>query len=214
MNSDARSFRGSAPAGRRCRLGPLVVLAALTAAFPAPATAQSPDRATLREIERRVDTMAPTSGPPGTKVRVASGEMPSITPIRVGLGGVRSGFESLISLLTTMDGEFDVTLELPRWATWDRVHRFVVFDIYFKPIALSELFHVTNEEGFIHRRGRVVEASGGCLRLDDVDGVTYALDGATAGLDIGSSIVVEGPVRSGGGCGIPYTIDVVRTPGG
>lgn len=193
----------------RC-LPALLVALTLVVASSGPAAAQESGRRAVGDIERRVDTLTPTSGPPGTKVRVASGEMPSITPIRVGLGGVRSGFESLISVLTTMDGEFDVTLELPGWAQWDRVHRFVVFDIYFAPIALSDLFHVTNGEGFIHREGRVAEVPGGCLGLRDIDGVTYALAGAVDRLPEVAEVAVEGPVADGGGCGLPYTLDVVR----
>ncbi len=186
--------------------------AALSAAAPLSAQAVSP--AGTGEIERRVDLIVPVSGPPGTRVRVASGEMPSITPIRVGLGGMRSGFESLTDVLTNMDGEFDVTVDLPGWAQWDRVHRFVVFDIYFAPIALSELFHVTNAEGLVYREGRVDRVVGGCLRLTDVDGIEYAVAGGPR--DIvrdGARVSLEARVDLDGECGLPYTLEVVKAGG-
>ena len=189
------------------------VLAATALAFSAttPLHAQAVSPAGTGEVERRVDLIDPASGPPGTQVRVASGDMPSITPIRVGLGGMRSGFESLTDILTSMDGEFDVTVDLPTWAQWDRVHRFVVFDIYFAPIALSELFHVTNEAGLVYREGRVDTAPGGCLRLRDVDGIEYQLDGGDRGvLRVGADVSIEARVVLEGDCGLPYTLSVVE----
>lgn len=180
------------------------------AACATPAVAQSASRSAVADIERRVDLIQPTAGPPGTRVRVASGEMPSITPIRVGLGGMRSGFESLLDVLTTMDGEFDVTVSLPGWASWDRVHRFVVFDIYFAPIALSELFHVTNEEGLVYREGTVHRGPGGCLFLKDLDGISYALrDGDADVVRVGAEVAVEARVAEDGACGMEYTLNVV-----
>lgn len=179
------------------------------AGWATPLVAQSTSRSSVADIERRVDLVEPTSGPPGTRVRVASGEMPSITPIRVGLGGMRSGFESLLDVLTTMDGEFDVTVALPQWASWDRVHRFVVFDIYFAPIALSELFHVTNAEGLVRREGTVHRGPGGCLFLKDLDGISYALRGGPPEVvRVGADVAVEARIADGGTCGLDYTLDV------
>ena len=42
-------------------------------------------------ITRRLQSFSPRSGPPGTRVTVASALMPHITPVRVGMGATRIG---------------------------------------------------------------------------------------------------------------------------
>ena len=196
------------PLAPRLLPGALAFAAAALVWAPSGLAAQQ-DTVALDEIERRVELMTPVSGPPGTTVRLASQEMPSITPIRVGLGAVRAGFESLLDVLTSMDGAFDVTVQVPEWAQWDRVHRFVVFDIYFRPIALSELFHVTDENGLVHREGRVLGEAGACAWLRDVDGIEYGLAGQDLGAMRDRSVAVDARVRNTGSCGRPFTLEVV-----
>jgi hypothetical protein len=146
-------------------------------ATSAEAQALSPGDVDMGAIERRIELIDPKSGPPGTVVRVNTEDMPVITPIRVGIGAARVGFEAFQELMTGNEGEFDVTVTVPEWASWERVHVFIVFDIYFRPIALSDAFHVTNQDGLVRRIGRVSHRDDGCSILLDIDGVQYALVG-------------------------------------
>lgn len=190
-------------------LAALLVLLFTLVGF-AEGSAQDPDVPHVREmIQRRIESIDPRTGPPGTRVRVSSGEMPVITPVWVGLGATRTGFEAFHNIMTDMDGTFGVTVVVPEWAEWDRVHTFIVFDVYFRPIALSDVFHVTNEEGMVHRRGKIQDANMGCIVLEDLDGVGYALEGVTSRSFVpGSEVVVEGRIVLEGRCMTPQTIEV------
>ena len=192
---------------------PTMLAALFILAIPARGSPQDETRPPhIREaFQRRIESVEPRAGPPGTSVRVASEEMPMITPIWVGVGAVRTGFEAFHQLMTDMDGTFAVQMEIPAWAQWDRVHTFIAFDLYFRPIALSDVFHVTDEAGRVQRRGTVTEAYPGCLSLEDLDGVGYALEGVTPGqLRAGDDVVVEGAIVLEGRCNRPYTIGVTR----
>jgi hypothetical protein len=179
---------------------------------PGEGVAQDPGAPRIAEmIERRIESVEPRSGPPGTPVHVSSLEMPMITPMWIGIGASRIGFEAFQELMTDMDGTFRLNVEIPPWAQWDRVHNFIAFDLYFRPIALSGPFHVTNEEGLVRRMGRIVEASTGCLGLEDEDGVGYALlSVAPAEFSSGDQVTVEGRIVLEGRCGLPFTIDVMQ----
>jgi len=166
-------------------------------------------------LERLIESVEPRAGPAGTRVRVSSLEMPMITPIWVGIGASRTGFEAFHTIMTDMDGSFAVEIDVPVWAHWDRAHTFIAFDLYFRPIALSEVFHVTDEHGRVRRGGHVREAADGCLALEDEEGHQYALDGLPPGDHRpGETVAVEGQILFDGRCGLPQTItvtDIERT---
>ena len=188
--------------------------AVLAAALPAMAQAQSvdPRDVDVGDIERRIELIEPRSGPSGTVVRVNTQDMPVITPIRVGIGAAQAGFEAFQELMTGDEGEFDVTVTVPEWASWDRVHVFIVFDIYFRPIALSDAFHVTNEDGMVRRTGRVTHRDDGCSILRDIDGVQYALVGdgvAVADLEADATVTLDARVVGQERCGFPNVLEVV-----
>ena len=190
----------------------LSTLIAVELAAPGPGRAQSPSGRQVRteRIERRIDSINPNSGPPGTLVHVATADMPVTTPIRVGLGAIRTGFEAFGELMTGQEGEFAVTVEIPEWATWDRVHRLIVFDIYFQPIALSDFFHVTDAEGLVHREGRMRRTSSMCADFEDAEGLSYALTQVPDGdFDPEARMIVEGRIVDGAACGNELGIEVV-----
>ena len=197
--------------------GALTVLALALAPLLAPAGARAqsvaPGDVNIGAIERRIGTVAPKSGTPGTRVRVAAVDMPVITPIRVGIGAPQAGFEAFEELLTGDEGEFDVTVTVPEWASWDRVHLFIVFDIYFRPIALSDAFHVTNEDGLVRRSGHVRDGPGGCRILRDIDGVDYALTGegaaALAEVRADRRVTVDARLGARPSCGLQNVLEVV-----
>lgn len=206
--------------GRRGPETKLALAAALLGLLlpTAPATAQSVDASDVNmgSIERRIELIEPKSGPVGTVVRVNTQDMPVITPIRVGIGAAQAGFEAFQELLTGQEGEFDVTVAIPDWASWDRVHVFIVFDIYFRPIALSDAFHVTDERGLVRRTGRIAEDGPECTTFRDIDGVQYALLGAEAmidGIERGATVTLEGRVVEREICDLRNVLEIseVRT---
>lgn len=182
---------------------------------PTPAHAQSVDASDVNMggIERRIELIEPKSGPAGTLVRVNTEDMPVITPVRVGIGAAQAGFEAFQELLTGQEGEFDVTVKVPDWASWDRVHVFIVFDIYFRPIALSDAFHVTDERGMVRRTGRITNDDQECTTFRDIDGVEYALvgdDAMIAGIERDATVTLEGRVVERIICELRNVLEVVE----
>jgi hypothetical protein len=147
----------------------------------------------------RVPVFFPQSGAPGTRVRVETAGLPAITPVVITMAGTRSGFEVIAQVLTDRTGRIVETVEIPEWAAFDRSHAFVVMDFYFRPIAYSELFIVTNPRGEVRREGEVVEASPGCLVIQAEDG-DYTLVGQTEGIRPGTERVVEGALAAPDSC--------------
>jgi hypothetical protein len=165
----------------------------------------------MGSIERRIERIEPRSGPPGTTVRVNTADMPVITPIRVGIGAAQFGFEAFQELLTGQEGEFDVTVQVPDWASWERIHLFIVFDIYFRPIALSDAFHVTDERGMVRRTGRVTRSDEECTLFRDIDGVQYALTGDASilgELPANTTVVLDGRMSDREVCGFRNVLEV------
>jgi len=205
--------------GRRLALA-AALLALLLPAAPTHAQSVDASDVNMGAIERRIELIEPKSGPVGTVVRVNTQDMPVITPVRVGIGASQAGFEAFQELLTGQEGEFDVTVTVPGWASWNRVHVFIVFDIYFRPIALSDAFHVTDERGMVRRTGRRVGrmADDGpeCTRFRDIDGVQYALVGdeeVIAGIERATTVTLEGRIVERTICDLRNVLEVteVRT---
>ena len=167
----------------------------------------------LGSVKGRIEALSPLSGPPGTVVTLRTGSLPAVTPLRIGVGAVRFGFEEVAQVMTDMQGRIDLTVEVPAWAERDRAHVFIVFDFYFVPIALSRAFHVTGPDGTVWRRGQVRE-DGDCLTLLGDDGISYALAGDLSTVVSGAPLTVEGTVGPATSCA-ETAIRVVRTrPGG
>lgn len=188
----------------RLLLGGLTLLAAGSAR---PARVAGQERA-----QRLIERVDPQVGRPGDSIHLSSGNMPSMTAIRIGLGVANVGFEELTDLVTSEDGAFEARVEVPHWAQRDRVYRFILFDLYFRPIALSPPFHVTDDAGLVQREGRVEERDG-CLRLTDIDEVVYALEvpsGSPPASGAGASLTLVGRVRAGSDCSADFTLTVAR----
>jgi hypothetical protein len=199
---------------RRTSLGaasvaPLILLLVSGASHALSAqTAARVQAAGAERLTRRIEHITPQSGPPGTVVTVASAAMPHITPVRIGLGAIRTGFEALEELLTSVTGDFTVPVTVPEWARWDRTHRFIVFDFYFNPIALSDPFYVTNAEGLLLREG-TVGLEGTCVLLRAPDGDVFSLLGTSA-LKEGDRVVVQAKIAEPSTCTQQPTLQVVE----
>ncbi|GIW53244.1 MAG: hypothetical protein KatS3mg081_2599 [Gemmatimonadales bacterium] len=171
-------------------------------------------QARLDSVMRRVESMQPRSGPPGTAVTLRSGRMPALTPLRIGMGAVRFGFEEIAQVMTDEKGEFQVEVRVPSWARRDLTHRFIVFDFYFNPIALSDLFFVTDGAGVLERAGEVVSVDAPCPVLRAEDGTEYWLSGDLSGLRRGALVVVEGKLAGPSTCPEEAGIVVERVRSG
>ncbi len=186
----------------RSRLLSLVVptLAVLAVAAPRHASGQDAPSARERVNTRavadsfayRIATFNPQSGPPGTKVSVRWQYLPAITPVRLGVGAQRVGFEVLDEILTTPQGEFTDTIRIPTWAESNRPHMLIVLDFYFKPLAVSSGFQVTDADGNISRQGVLREGAGKCAVMEAEGGEFYFLSGDMKGLKEGDQAIVKG----------------------
>lgn len=166
--------------------------------------------ASLDAVDRRIAVVSPAGGPPGTVVTLETGGLPAVTPVRIGVGAVRFGFEEVAQVMTTMEGTISLTVEVPSWARRDLTHVFIVFDFYFAPIALSDPFHVTGPDGTILRRGRLTRDAAGCATLEGEEGVLYAVRGLGPEPPFEHEVAVEGRVTGSSGCGGRTLLDVVR----
>jgi hypothetical protein len=212
--SIARNSRTPRPAPRiGVGFASLFALATLLPAAPVHAQSVNASDVNMGAIERRIELIEPKSGPAGTVVRVNTEDMPVITPIRVGIGAAQAGFEAFQELLTGQEGDFDVTVEIPDWTSWERVHVFIVFDIYFRPIALSDAFHVTDERGMVRRTGRIATEGPECVTFRDIDGVQYALVGSDTlitDIERDATVTLEGRVLDRMECGFPNVLEVTE----
>lgn len=154
-------------------------------------------------------TVSPTSGPPGTRVTVDVSLLPAITPMWLGIGGTGSGFETLAFVQSDARGDLHQEVTVPSWAGRERSQRFIVFDAYFRPIAMTRPFHVTGQDGTILRQGQVGESLGSCASLTDQDGERYGLHGGGQ-LSEGEEVIVEGSLSTSQPCGMITTIEVTK----
>jgi hypothetical protein len=197
------------------RLASTLLAAAVAAASPV-ATA---DAQTLgRQIPivdanyNRVTTISPLVGPPGTAVTVRAEFLPAVTPVQISLGGIRAGFEVLYQVMTTKEGELseDVTLQVPIWAEPDRTYVFMVLDLYFAPLAVSNIFHVTAPDGTVIRKGPVTTEGQRCPAMRGETGELYTLSGDYGEVEPGDHVVVQGVLTETSVCGQGATLEVRR----
>lgn len=159
---------------------------------------------------RRIQEVEPMHGPPGTRVRVYTGNLPLQAAVHLGVGSIGAGFEALDTARQGMWGEVEGTITIPETAPWDRAVLVIAFNAIFAPIALSEPFHVTRPDGILQRTGRVSDEGVECLAFRDSDGYPYTLVGGTDGLVPGEDATVQGRYVEVARCGQGTTIEVTR----
>ena len=167
----------------------------------------------LDPVHTRAPVFSPRSGAPGTEVTVETRDLPALTPVYLGMGATRSSFEVLRQLVTSELGEVSTVVEVPDWATPDRTHYFVLVDVYFRPLAVSAAFHVTEPDGTLRRRGEIASDAGGCLTLSEAgEGQElYVLTGDVQSLTMGDEVLVEATLGESPGCGQGTALRVTRT---
>ena len=166
----------------------------------------------LDPVHTRAPVFSPGSGAPGTEVTVETRDLPALTPVYLGMGATRSSFEVLSQLVTSELGEMSTVVEVPDWATPDRTHYFVLVDVYFRPLAVSAAFHVTEPDGTLRRRGAVADGEGGCLTLREAgEGQElYVLTGEVQNLALRDEVLVEATLGESPGCGQGTVLQVTR----
>ena len=70
-------------------------------------------------VARRVKSVLPKSGAPGTEVTLRSDGLPAITPLRIGIGATHFGFEEIGQVMTDQTGALSLTVVVPTWARQD-----------------------------------------------------------------------------------------------
>ncbi|MEQ8330408.1 MAG: hypothetical protein RH859_08115 [Longimicrobiales bacterium] len=152
--------------------------------------------------------MSLRSGPPGTPVTLSATDLYPEESYRIAIGATAFGFEELEWVMTDANGELSVDVVIPEWGRNDLIHRFILNDLYQKPVGFSGLFHVTDADGNVRREGTIADVAGRGLELIGVDGITYALAGDLTGFAEGAEVVVEGSVVDHCDCGGMITIRV------
>jgi hypothetical protein len=171
----------------------------LEAQLPSPGERVRPSLA--EDFSYRIATFSPSSGPPGTKVAVKWEYLPAITPMRIGVGAQRVGFEVLKEVLSDDKGVFSDTIQIPEWASTNRPVMLIVFDFYFNPLAISSAFQVTDTQGRLVRTGRLQPPTGRCAELLSTENDHYWLTGDIGAFRPGDRVVVESTLASPGVCG-------------
>lgn len=191
------------------RLPPLLT-AGVMLALATPAHAQRAHRPVSPDSLRRIQEVEPLHGPPGTRVRVFTGNLPLQAAVHLGVGAIGVGFEALDTARQGMWGEVEGTITIPETAPWDRAVVVIAFNAIFAPIGLSEPFHVTRPDGILQRTGEVTDEGVECLAFRDADGYLYTLVGETDGLSAGEPVVIEGRYVERSLCAQGTTIEVTR----
>jgi len=159
---------------------------------------------------RRIQSVVPLSGPPGTRVEIYTENLPVQARVHVGVGAIGAGFEALAEARQEMWGEVSASIQVPDYTNWEKPIVFIIFNGIFSPIGISDPFHVTNSEGLVRRQGVVTQAGPGCIAMRDADSFVYALTGDVEALSPGDEVVIEGTVSGSRPCAGESTLSVVR----
>lgn len=163
---------------------------------------------------RRIQDMAPRSGPPGTLVSIHTENLPLQGSVHIGVGAVGAGFETLARSTQGEWGEISASVRIPLDATWDQPLFLIIFNGNFSPTGISDPFHVTNADGMVRRRGRITDEGGDCVTMRDEDDTFYTLTGELGSVQPGDEVVVEGVYIDSGTCPRGSTIADARLVGG
>ena len=206
--------RTNAPALRLLR--PLLTLVVVLVGMASDLAGQErvrPRTSLADSLAYRIATFSPSSGPPGTTIHVHWERLPAITPMRIGVGAQRVGFEVLKEVLSDRRGEFTEIITIPEWADITRPVVLVVFDFYFNPLAISSQFQVTDAAGNLVRTGRLQESTGRCVELLTDENQRYWLTGDIGSFQPSDRVVVQARLATPSDCGLGERDVVLRVTG-
>ncbi|MDZ7779757.1 MAG: hypothetical protein U5R14_07455 [Gemmatimonadota bacterium] len=166
----------------------------------------------LSDVTRRIAFVSPLSGPAGTEVRVRAEGLRPGRSVHIGIGELQGcGYQVCEPATVDPSGAVETTVEVPDWGHYNHYEVVMVLDEDFVPLAVSDPFHVVDENGMMRREGTVLTAWPGCPALITDDGVAYALVGEhTLGLmaSQGETLRLEGR-PAGPACTLQYSMEVV-----
>lgn len=177
---------GEAPGARGARLRS-IGFAVLTWCW----SAVSASHATAQEITVAV---GPPGGPAGEEVVVHVTGMPPGTPAIVGFGGIASPHEILGDGSTDSAGGMVLTDTIPSWVEPGRTYLFYVAFSDQRPVAFSDPFLVTDQDGQVRVHGRITEEGVSCTAMRGSDDVLYTLTGSVASVSPGDEVAVVATV--------------------
>jgi LysM repeat protein len=79
-----------------------------------------------RDVTQPTVVVSPTTGLPGTPVRVVAAGLPANTDVRLGAGRLGEGYWQLQTVRTNEAGRVDTQINIPQWANLDEIWRVVV----------------------------------------------------------------------------------------
>lgn len=179
-----------------------------------PAPAQNGGDNARVESGQRTLTVAPTSGPPGTEVRLTgSGYEPS-SMVRIGVGPVQSEYSIIDQAQADAQGRIQLVVTVPTWTAPDLRIVFVAAaeDASWKVI--SNEFEITGRtpdspmEGNVTVTGMLTSEGVECQAMRGDDGQLYTLTGDLVGFSAGTRVRITGTVAEVSFCMQGTTINV------
>lgn len=170
-----------------------------------------------------ITTVTPHSGPVGSVIAVQARSLPAGVPVQIMIGALRSGFEVVAAAVSDEEGvlagsglaergTFPVTV--PEWVQNDRSYLLILTDREYNPLAVADVFHPTDANGWVLRKGRISNLETECPTLTNESDELYFLGGDTGALAVGDEVVVEGTIGDSELCGPGTTIDVMQIRSG
>jgi hypothetical protein len=159
-----------------------------------------------------VATVSPRSGAVGAVFKLATKGLPPNTQVQIMLGAIQTGFEVLETLQTDdqgrLQGQDSVNLKVPAWVQNDRAYLVMLTDVDYNPLAAADMFHPTDQNSVVKRKGLVSLEDPSCPMLTSEAGEIYFLVGDTNVLRANGPLLIEGPIVAHGRCGQTTTIQV------
>jgi hypothetical protein len=158
-------------------------------------------------------TVSPRNGAPGTVIKVAPHGLPPNTEVQIMLGEL-DAWEVLQTLATDdrgrIAGSDTVSLTVPDWVKNDRAYLVMLTTPNYKPLVAADMFHPTDQNGVVKRKGTVKLDDPSCPMLTGQLDEIYVLVGDTNDLRGGERVMVEGPIVASNRCGGVTTIDMKK----
>jgi hypothetical protein len=156
--------------------------------------------------------VSPRSGTIGSTIKIGTKSLPPNTAVQIMIGALMDGFEVVATPMTDGNGLFDgrdtVEIKVPDWVKTNRSYLVMLTTLDYKPLAAADMFHPTDANGGLSRRGTVKFDDPKCPTLIGQGGELYFLTGSTAGLMGGDDVVIKGTVVGPTACGPTTTIKI------
>ena len=154
--------------------------------------------------------MSPTSGPPGTEVRVAMGNLIISSRVELAFGGL-GAHEMVANGNADRNGDFEATVRVPAGTPPGVAYFFLVDAESAAPVSAPAAFTVTGgaaAAGAVTVTARITDEGVECTAARDGAGKLYTLTGVDDIPEAGTNVVIEGTVAEMSTCQQGTTIAV------